>query len=91
VVRDLTADLAERYGYEEQTGVIVTRVAPGSEAAEKGLRAGYMILQVNRQPVSNVEQYSKLVSEAIRQKRRVLLLVSNGQVSQYVTLSPSQE
>lgn len=90
-VRDLTSELAQRFGYEDEDGVIVTRVAPGSEAAEKGLRAGYIIKEVNRQPVNSVEQYRKAVSDAVSKKRNILLLISNGQVSQYVVLNPSQE
>ena len=90
-VRDITSEMAQRFGYEGQEGVIITRVAPGSEAAEKGLRAGYVIREVNRQPVSNVEQYSKAVSEAIGKNRRILLLITNGQVSQYVVLNPTKE
>jgi serine protease Do len=90
-VRDLTSDLAQRYGYEGTPGVIITRVVPGSEAAEKGLRAGFVITQVNRQPVSDTGQYRKAVSQAISRNQRVLLLVTNGQVSQYVVLNPSRE
>jgi serine protease Do len=83
--------LAQRFGYEDRGGVIVTRVAPGSEAAEKGLRAGYLIREVNRRPVNSVEQYRKAISEAISKKRNILLLISSGQVSQYVVLNPSRE
>lgn len=90
-VHDLTSEMAQRFGYEGQEGVIITRVAPDSEAAEKGLRAGYVIKEVNRQPVSNVEQYRKAVSEATGRNRRILLLITNGQVSQYVVLNPTKE
>ncbi len=90
-VRDLTSELAQRFGYEQDEGVIITRVAPGSEAAEKGLRAGYVIAEVNRKPVNNVEQFRKAVAQAVDQKQRVLLLITNGQVSQYVVLNPGKE
>jgi serine protease Do len=90
-VRDLSAELSQRFGFEGQEGVIVTRVAPGSEAAEKGLRAGYVIREVNRKPVSNVEQYRKAIGQAIDQQQRILLLITNGQVSQYVVLNPVKE
>ena len=90
-VRDITSEMAQRFGYEGREGVMITRVVPGSEAAEKGLRAGYVIREVNRQPVNNVEQYSKAISEAIGKNRRILLLITNGQVSQYVVLNPTKE
>jgi len=90
-VQDLTPGLAERYGYEEQTGVMVTGVEPSSEAAEKGLRQGYVILEVNRRQVNNVRQFAEAVSEALSEGRRVLLLVTDGRVSQYVVLNPSEK
>ncbi|MEN6336451.1 MAG: PDZ domain-containing protein, partial [Phycisphaerales bacterium] len=90
-VRDMTSEQAQRFGYEQQEGVIITRVAPGSEAAEKGLRAGYVIREVNRKPVGNVEQYRKAISQAIEENQRILLLITNGQVSQYVVLNPTKE
>jgi serine protease Do len=85
-VQDITPELAERYGLGSQTGVIITRVAPGSEAVEKGLRAGYVIAEVNRRPVHNVSEFRDAVTEAL-DKGRVLLLVTDGRVSQYVVLT----
>ncbi len=85
-VWDLTPDLAERFGLSEQTGVIITKVAPGSEAAEKGLREGYIIRQVNRREVRSVPQFKEVVSESMSNGRRVLLLVTDGRASRYVVL-----
>ncbi len=85
VVQDLTADVAEQYGLKEQTGVIITRVMPGSEAAEKGLRAGYVVREVNRQPVRNVQEFKDAIVAALA-KGRALLLIADGQASQYVVL-----
>ena len=85
IVQDLAPELAERYKLMDQIGVIITRVAPGTEAAEKGLRAGYIIKEVNRRPVSNVTEFKDAVAGAAA-KGRALLLVSDGQASQYVVL-----
>ena len=90
-VQDLTPELAERYGYEEQTGVIITSVESGSEAAEKGLRQGFLIQEVNRRQVDNVRQFREAISDALSKERPVLLLVTAGRNSQYVVLNPSEE
>jgi serine protease Do len=85
-VQDLTPDLAQRFGYEGQTGVIVTRVLPGSEAAEKGLRPGYLIKEIDRQRVKSARRFKQLASKALAENGQILLLVHNGQASQYVVL-----
>ena len=84
-VQNLTRDLAEQLGYQGKTGVVATQVVPGSEAAEKGLEQGDLILEVNRREVENVLQFKRAVSEA-SDKGRVLLLVTDGQITRYVLL-----
>ncbi len=89
-VQDLTPELAEQYKLRNQTGVVITRVTQGSEAAEKGLRAGYIIREVNRRPVNNVQEFKDAVASA-SDKSRVLLLITDGQASQYVVLKIAQD
>jgi serine protease Do len=43
-------------------GVLVTQVKPGSFADESGLTAGLVITEINRQPVTSIEQFQSLVS-----------------------------
>ncbi len=43
-------------------GVLVTQVKPGSFADESGLTSGLVITEINRQPVTSVEQFQSLVS-----------------------------
>lgn len=88
-VQNLTADLARQFGYEDQTGVIVARVVPGSEAARKGIRPGFLIEEVDRQEVQNVDQFERAVRASLADGR-VVLLVSDGQTSRYVVLSVSE-
>ena len=43
-------------------GVLVTKVKPGSFADEAGLAAGFVITEINRQPVTGLDQFQSLVS-----------------------------
>jgi Do/DeqQ family serine protease len=45
--------------YEGQAGVLVTSVAPGSPAAQRGLRPGDVIVAVNRQKVSTLGDFQQ--------------------------------
>jgi serine protease Do len=61
-------------------GVVVTSIDPGSDAAEKGIRRGDVIISVNRQAVTTPAQVLAAVDAARRAGRSsVLLLVKRGQ------------
>jgi len=84
-VQTLTDDLARRLGYEGQTGVLVTRVESGSEAARKGISPGMLILEVNREPVKNAREFYDAVEKSTK-KGAVLLLISDGRSTLLVPL-----
>jgi serine protease Do len=89
-VQDLTTELAQRYGYEGDKGVIVTQVEPGSSAAEEGVEAGMLIMQVERQPVTNVDEFQAAIKKA-KSKNSVLLLVKQGKYSRFVAIKLNEE
>jgi serine protease Do len=90
-VQDLTPEVAQRSGLKNQTGVVIAKVAPGSEAAQKGLREGYVVRQVNRREVASEPQFKEAVANALSEKRQILLLITDGRVSLYVVLNPTGE
>jgi serine protease DegQ len=57
-----------------RAGVLVTQVAPESPAAERGLRAGDLITHVNRQPVRNRAEATRIMADA----RSIILQVQRG-------------
>ncbi|MFC1635014.1 Do family serine endopeptidase, partial [Planctomycetota bacterium] len=78
-VRDLTDQWAERFGYGDEKGVIVTEVDPGSEAAEKGISPGTLIKEVNRKPISNTKQFNEEIKKAKKNGGALLLVkLTNG-------------
>jgi serine protease Do len=72
---------------EDGKGVVVTDVDPGSDAAERGLRAGDVITNVNSKPVSGSGDIEKAMEEAAKAGRKaVLVQVSRDDASRFVTL-----
>jgi serine protease Do len=65
-------------------GVVVVGVQPGSAAAEAGLQRGDVIQEVNRQPVTSVNEFERAVAQA--GAKSVLLLVSRHGQSFYMTI-----
>ena len=58
---------------------------------KKGLREGYVIKEVNHQMVQSEQHFKEAVATALSEGRRLLLLITDGRVSLYVVLNPSQE
>ena len=84
----LTAELRERYEIPEKTkGVLVTKVAEGSTAAERDLRAGDVIVEVAQEEVTSPAQIVKKVTEAGTAGRKsVLVMVERRGEQRFVGL-----
>lgn len=83
--QELTPELAERLGYKEKEGVIISQVEPGSPAASAGLRPGQLVEEVNKQLVKNVTELKRELARS-DDENRILLRVRSGNYSQYVVL-----
>jgi serine protease Do len=85
-VRNLSAALAQRFGYAPGEGVLVTAVTPGGPADLAGIQPGDLIVSVDRQAVTSTSQFAKIIRQA-RGAGRALLLVQRGQASQFVVVN----
>jgi serine protease Do len=61
-VRSLTNDLAEKLDVPAGKGVIVQDVKSGSFADDIGLNRGDVILEINKQPVNNPDDFTRIES-----------------------------
>ncbi|MBI4184501.1 MAG: Do family serine endopeptidase [Proteobacteria bacterium] len=72
---------------DEVKGVVIAGVAPNGVAAEKGLRAGDVIVSVDRQPVAEPGDVARRVGEAkAANHKAVLVLVARGADSRFIAL-----
>jgi serine protease Do len=76
----LTKELRSRYKLKDSVkGVVITSVDDASDAAEKQLSVGSVIVEVAQEAVSNADDVKKRVDQLKKNgKKSVLLLVSNG-------------
>ncbi|MBN2183487.1 MAG: DegQ family serine endoprotease [Sedimentisphaerales bacterium] len=76
-VENLTDEIKESFGYEDQTGVVVKEIDPSSQAALNGMRQGTLIKEVNKRPVRNVREFNQAIEAAKKQGLgRVMLRVT---------------
>ena len=85
-VQNLTPDMAERFGYKDETGVIVTDVEQGSLADFGGITPGTLIVEVNRKAVKNTDDLEKALEASVKEGR-ILFLLKYGQSTRYLTLT----
>jgi serine protease Do len=68
-------------------GVMITDVDAGSDAGQKGIRVGDLILEIGGFPVSGPEDLSKAVREANKlQRKAVLMRIKSGSETRFVAV-----
>jgi len=85
-VQNLSDDLAQRLGYKNLSGVVVTEVEPGSLAEFAGIKTGTLIMEVDREPVKNTKEFNRAVEKAAKEGQ-ILLLINTGRYNRYVILN----
>jgi serine protease Do len=78
---NLTEELRKKYKIKDSVkGVVITGVDASSNAAEKRLSAGDVIVEVGQFPVANAADIEKRLEQLKKEgKKTALLLVSNGE------------
>jgi serine protease Do len=86
-VQELTNEMAKSLGLDEDVkGVVVAEVDPAGAAAEKGVRRGDVIIEMNRKKIANRAAYLATVS-ALRKGDSVLLLVKRGEGTIFIAFT----
>ncbi len=84
-VQNLTKDLAKSLDIEDEKGVVVTEVVPGSPAANADIREGDLIREVNRKKIKEIRDFSSAIKSA-KGDDEILLLAKRGDYTRYVIL-----
>ena len=79
----LTPQIAQQLGIQSDQGVLVVAVSPDGPAGSAGIRKNDIILEVNRQPVSKVEQVVGTIQK-MKAGQVVVLRVARGQTAMYL-------
>jgi serine protease Do len=88
-VQTLTDELAERLGFENESGVLVTEVDESSNAYRSGLRPGMLVREINRQDVNSLKDFKAAAEEATN-SGDVLLLVKDTRGTRFIAYKIDQ-
>jgi serine protease Do len=82
-VGPITPEVRERFSLRaEQRGVVITEVEPGGNAAERDLRPGDVIVEVQQERVNTPQEVQSRIEALRRQNRASALLLVEGQQGQ---------
>ena len=87
-IAPLTQDLKDRYQIgPDQKGVVITDVKQGGVAAERGLKPGDVIVEVQQAEVASPDDVRKKIDAQRAQDRKsVLMLIQGSDGVRYVPL-----
>ena len=77
-VHNLNPALAQQFRLRDNKGVVVIRVESGGPAAEAGVRAGDLILEVNGEAVSTVKEYLEAIGKVKKDSVARFLIKREG-------------
>ena len=86
-VQNLTPEIAKGLGLKKDTGVVVTRVEPGSPAADAGIQTGDVIREVNRTHVKDAEDFIQKIEKA-KVQNNILFSLQRGQNNLFAAITP---
>ena len=84
-VDEITPDLMRHFGLSEKSGLVVTQVESSSPAEEAGIRRGDVIIEIDQEPIKNIDEYIEMI-QRYKKGDTVLFLINRGGTTLYLTL-----
>ena len=73
----------------EIKGIVITGVRSGSDAEQKGLKKGNVIVKIDKKDVFGIDNVLQFVDEAKRENNRpVLLLIQDNETVHFAAIKP---
>lgn len=85
-VDNLTNENIQQFRFsQDDKGVVIVSVEPGSPADSSGIKPGFLVMAVNHKKVTNVTDFNDAL-KGVKSGQRVLLLVRQGDMMKFYTL-----
>ena len=83
-VATLNGELSQKYGIEDESGVVVTGIEQSSPAARAGIREGMLVKEVNGRPVKNVKEFEAALKATT--DKPVLFFLKDSRGPHYIAI-----
>jgi serine protease Do len=84
-IQNLTPDIAQQLGYQNEHGAIVVDVASGSLADDAGLQQGDLIKEINKASIRTIQDFNRQI-KGLKSGDSVAMLMRRGQNNFYVAI-----
>jgi serine protease Do len=84
-VDEITPEMARQFGLSEARGLVVVQVENNSPAEEAGIRRGDIIMEMDQEPMQDIDEYSKKIRR-YKKGDTILFLVKRREATLYLTL-----
>jgi serine protease Do len=84
-VQQVTPKIADSLGLERTEGVIVTSIEPGGPGKEAGFRPKDVILEIDRNPISDLKDFRSATAR-IKKGKSILFLIQRGGTTLFLAM-----
>jgi len=88
-VATATPEVAEKFGTEYNSGVIVTDIDPSGPAYDKGIRVGMIIGEVDHEPIRSLLEFEDVATRKANERAVSFLVYDQQGRTGYISLRPS--
>ncbi len=90
-VESLDGSFARQNNINEDEGVVVVEVEPGSPADDKDIQSGDVVLEIDNQKIVDLKEYSRVAGGLKDRQKAILFLVKRGERAFYSALKPEKK
>jgi len=77
-LQEVTPELAESLGLDEEQGLVVSDIDQDGPAWEAGMRRGDVVLEVNRKEVTTLDDFRKAIAKRDKKRPTLFLVKRSG-------------
>ena len=89
-VESVSSSFAKQHNIDEDEGVVVVKVEPGSPAYDKNILPGDIILKVGDKQIQSMKDYRQVARDLKDRNRAILFLVKRGDRARFEALKPEE-